>query len=52
MFMDTRKELRLNKQHRKDIQRAVHKYPEKYTNESHFIRIAIIKELRTNVKGN
>lgn len=45
MFMDMRKEFRFNKEYSKKIKAAVDKHPLIYFNESHFIRISIIKEL-------
>lgn len=45
-FMDSRTEIRLPKQLLKDIEKETYLSPEKYMNNSHFIRVAIIKELR------
>ena len=35
----------------REIIQQVNQYPEKYGDRSHFIRVAILKELRSNKRG-
>jgi hypothetical protein len=45
-FLNDRYEIRLSKKLKEDLDKAVYNNPEQYYNKAHFLRVAIIKELR------
>lgn len=49
-FMDERREIRINHDILKEVSLVTNKNPEVYNNVSHFIRVAIMRELRRKFK--
>ena len=49
-IFNTRTEIRNSKTIEKQIYLSLNNYPDIYMSKSHFIRVAIIKELRTRQK--
>lgn len=50
-FMNDRVEMRLAPETKKTIEKIVRDQPEKYYNQSHFIRVALIREIRRAENG-
>lgn len=51
MYFEEATRVRLTREQEKDVDEIVYNNPEKYANVSHFIRVAIIRLLREEKKG-